>query len=107
MGKLSGSGRPVDYTSKVAQRCDSATCSSLSNRNVNADLGDPLRQATMFLGMTMMSSLDRYKAQLDYDAKKFCEKFSVVGKNASQARCGSISPEFKFLLGVCISLETF
>ncbi|CAE7215916.1 AGD9 [Symbiodinium natans] len=46
MGKLSGSGRPVDYTSKVAQR---------------------------------------YKAQLDYDAKKFCEKFSVVGKNASQA----------------------
>lgn len=43
MGKLSSSGRPVDYTSKVAQR---------------------------------------YKAQLDAEAKKLCEKYNVSAKSS-------------------------
>ncbi|CAL1143392.1 unnamed protein product [Cladocopium goreaui] len=52
MGKLSSSGRPVDYTSKVAQR---------------------------------------YKAQLDAEAKKLCEKYNVSAKS-SQADFGFDAP---------------
>ncbi|CAJ1326956.1 unnamed protein product [Effrenium voratum] len=47
MGKLSSSGRPVDYTSKIAQR---------------------------------------YKAQLDVEVKRLCDRFGVAGKAADRAQ---------------------
>ncbi|CAK9018631.1 Putative ADP-ribosylation factor GTPase-activating protein AGD9 [Durusdinium trenchii] len=57
MGKLSSSGRPVDYTSKVAQR---------------------------------------YKAQMDTEAKKLCEKYSVAAKAAKPAEVHLAKPEEDF-----------
>ena len=37
--------------------------------------------------------LDRYRAQLEADAKKACEKLGVASKSASQAGAPSVEPK--------------